>query len=75
MSLGTLRTNLRFHPLDEVPGPAQGRPCRRCGRVVWMRGRQIYCSAACKQADWRDRNTVERGRVCNRGLAKRNKRY
>jgi len=58
VKLGALQTTLHFHPLDEVVAPAPGQPCRRCGRVVRMRARQLYCSAACKQADWRDRQVL-----------------
>jgi hypothetical protein len=31
-------------------------PCPRCGRAFRAVGRQRYCSAACRQAGWRQRH-------------------
>lgn len=41
---------------DDVVTMATGRPCPLCGRTFQPRGRQRWCSAACRQAAFRGRH-------------------
>lgn len=43
-----------------TPGPAVTRSCARCGELLGGRATSIYCSAACKQAAYRERQGAGR---------------
>lgn len=57
-----MRSNKKIREMNEEQRVA----CQRCGKLLGWCTRAIFCSQACKQADYRNRKSVTVGAGSNR---------